>query len=462
MTLLVGDTNFTGYSGPGPSNTDGAYIAALPFVAQATGLAVTLNAWITPGTASTFVMGLYDGVLQQLALSATLTLQTAGLATFPISAPTVAGRAYQILLAPVGVGTFQFGVDLTTPTQANHVANGAAIQLTGPVPTPYGAPAFYVDGDAQAQIIATSGTIQDVFDTGKIIARAFNRCRVPSAKISDELVHVAKDELYLLLVGLANGPTPLWAIETDLFGFTQGTAGVVMPFSTVDLKNVNYRQMSVLQSGSATYAPPTPTQVPTIGITWSGPAGPFQVLMNGQALLSETPNAYAGQTTFYDLDGSVPASQWSVVGSNIGSVSFFSQLYEIPMYPYSRDEWSQLPNRAFPGTPRQFWFERSMTPTIHLWPVPQLADQQSGCLVVFRHRHIQDVGTLTQRIEVPPRWLPAIIDGLAESLARHPEADPGMLAVCQTYAAKSLAAAKGEERENAPTKIVPQIWGYTR
>jgi hypothetical protein len=464
VTLLVGDPNFTGYTGAGPTSTDGGYLAQSPFVASATGVISTLNAWLTPGSATTFAMGLYDGVLQRLAVSASITA-TPGLNAFPLSAPVVAGRAYQLLLAPTSAGTFQFGVDSTQAATAFKVANGGSLpqQLSGPTATAYGAPAFYVDGDSQAQVLTTTGTNQNLLNTDRIITLAFRRCRVPTVKISDELVQFAKDELYLLLVGLANGPTPLWAIETDLYPFTQGFAAVPLQFSTVDVKNVNYRQMSLLQSGPATYAPTTATQVTTLSITWSGPALPFQVFMQGQLLLTvSAPDAVAGQTTLYDLDGAIPATQWSVVGSNLGTVGFYNALYEIPMYAYSRDEWSQLPNRSFPGTPRQFWFERVLTPTIHLWPVPELADQQGGALVVFRHRHIQDVGALTNRIECPPQWLPAIVDSLAESLSRHPEVDPQLLPTNATYATASMARAKGDNRENAPTKIIPWIIGYTR
>lgn len=434
------------------------------FIAASNGMITSLNAYIAPGTASIFQMGLYDGVLQQLAVSSPQQVLSPGWQSFPVSSPGIKGRAYQILLT-AGTGDYQFGTDTTIPARAVRVANGQGCpyQLAGVTPSSFGAPAFYADGDVQAQVLQTSGTHETFFTTATIISRAFGRCQVASPKISDEMLQIAREELFLILVGLANGPTPLWAIEEDLFPFAAGFNAVRMPWNTVDVKNVNYRQMSLLQGGTSSYAPLTPVAVPTIGVTWSGPAQPFFVLMDGREILSvANPNASAGQVTLYDIDGAVPASQWSVVGQNIGAVSFFSQLYEIPMYGYSRDEWSQLPNRSFPGTPRQFWFERVVPPVLHLWPVPQSADESLACLVTFRHRHIADVGTLAERIECPPRWLPAIIDQLAEALGRYPPVDPQLLPTLATYAAKSLALAKGEERENAPTKFVPQISGYTR
>src|SRR5579863_1546197 len=163
MTLLVGDNNFTGYTGAGPTSTDGGYLAATPFIAPTTGLVSSLNAWLTPGSATTFAMGLYDSVLQKLSVSQPITAGT-GLNAFPISAPVVAGRAYQLLLAPTSAGTFKFGIDGASPAVAYKVANGGSFpqQLGGPTTTAYGAPAFYVDGDSRAQILATSGTYQSL------------------------------------------------------------------------------------------------------------------------------------------------------------------------------------------------------------------------------------------------------------------------------------------------------------
>ena len=472
MTLLSGDPNFTGYSPLGPLSTDGTYLSAAPYIAQYTGLATSLNCWITPSfSGQQFQMGLYDGVSQRLASSGLVTVNAPGPVNFPISAtPQVSGRAYQLALSCVS-GPYQFGIDSTLPTNAFLAGNGQyplPFQLNAGIPSGFPAPAYFVDGDSQANTLVTSGAVGNFLDTGRIISRAFNRAKIPSIKISDELVQTAKDELYLILIGLANGPTPLWAIKSSLLGMTAGSNSITMPYGTVDVKNVNFRQMSVLQSSASTvYSAPTTAQVTTISITWSGPAMPFVVLyttgaITTQALAVSSPNAQIGQTSFYDMAVTVPASQWQVIGSNIGNVAFYTQEYEIPMYGYSRDEWNDLPNKDFMGSPRQFWFDRQTIPVMNLWATPQLADQNTACLSVLSHMHIQDVGQLSEKLDIPQRWQPAIIDMLAESLARHPEAPAGALAECQLYAEKNKAQALGEEREQSSIKIMPDISGYTR
>lgn len=484
MTLLVGNQHFTGYTPIGPTSIDGGYCPIVPFIAPTGGQATSLYAWIAPGTATTFVMGLYDGVNQRLIYSAPVVVSTAGLIQFPIPpVPIVALRAYQLLLIS-NAGTFQFGVDATLPTNTLAITNAnanfpqAPLALSTVVPSIFQSPAFYVDGDAQALTISPSGTVgQTLFDTATLISRAFNRCRLRSAVISDEMVSNAKEELFLLLSHLANGPTPLWAIDLLLLPFTQGLSGFTMPIGTVDVKQVNYRTLNPLQvSASPSYNPTTATAIDTVAITWSGPAVPIQVQMNVNGtwitIESTEVNASAGQTTFFNLDGGIPAASWQVIANpvptgnvlEVSSVGFYITLSEVQMASFSRDDWANTSRISFPGTPRQYWFERVVpAPVIHFWPTPQINDQTNACAVVYRHRQIMDVGDLTDLLEVPQRWYLAIVDLLAEAIGRSfPDVDPSILPVLQTYALKSLKEAREEEREAAPMRIQPQIARYTR
>lgn len=100
---------------------------------------------------------------------------------------------------------------------------------------------------------------------------------------------------------------------------------------------------------------------------------------------------------------------------------------------------------------------------MRLWPVPGTNEQNNAVMVIWRHKHIQDVGTLTQRIAVPVRWLTAVIDGLAYRLGKAiAEVNPALLPILKTDADASLNGARSEERERAPMRVVPRIARYTR
>ena len=55
-------------------------------------------------------------------------------------------------------------------------------------------------------------------------------------------------------------------------------------------------------------------------------------------------------------------------------------------------------------------------PVMNIWPAPYAGAEQAQ-LIVWRHRHIMDTENLRQDVEVPQRWLEAIVAGLATRVA---------------------------------------------
>jgi hypothetical protein len=137
---------------------------------------------------------------------------------------------------------------------------------------------------------------------------------------------------------------------------------------------------------------------------------------------------------------------------------------EIPLSRMSRDQYTNLPNKAFQSNrPLQFWFDRQVQrPIMHLWPVPNAAAEVSQ-IVLWRQRYIMDVGSMTEEIEVPQRWYEAIVAMLAAKLAmEYVEVDPGLISMLDAKAKEALYFAQQEERDNSPMMILPNISMYTR
>jgi hypothetical protein len=111
----------------------------------------------------------------------------------------------------------------------------------------------------------------------------------------------------------------------------------------------------------------------------------------------------------------------------------------------------------------QFWFDRQRDqPIMHLWPVPNAAAEFQQ-IVLWRHRYIQDVGTMVQELDVPQRWFDAIVALLASKLAEEtPEVDANLMPILEAKAEKALAQAENEERDNSPIYWAPLISMYTR
>jgi hypothetical protein len=327
--------------------------------------------------------------------------------------------------------------------------------------------------------VAFSDTISTTsFNTRKVIENAARRCKVPPQTLSSEHVEVANDALYLLLSDLANQGVPLWCIEKQIYPLYEGVGDVVTPVGTVDILNANLRYLQAL-TGTDTDTSTThkvefdsTTFVSTVGVLWTATAVPIALERSDDGsswttIQTETPSATSGQWTWYDLDSSV-SSLYFRVRATSGTLSF-DQVYlgntptEIPLARLNRDDYTNLPNKTFQNNrPLQYWFDRQVRqPIMHMWPVPN-ADATTQQIVVWRHRQIMDVGTMTQEIEVPQRWYEAIVSMLAAKLAlEFAEANPQMIPLLDSKAKEALYIAQMEERDNSPMMIAPNISPYT-
>jgi hypothetical protein len=328
--------------------------------------------------------------------------------------------------------------------------------------------------------MAFSNTVsQTNFNTRRVIDNAIRRCKLTAQQITAEHIDIANDQLYLFLSDLANQGAPLWCIEKQIYPLYDGVGDITMTDGTVDILNSNFRTLQPV-TGVNTDTPTTREVafttdifVSTVGVYWTAAAVPIALERSDDGVTwftiqSETPTAVAGEWTWFDLDSSI-ATPYFRVRATTGTLSF-SQIYlantptEIPLARMNRDDYTNLPNKAFQSNrPLQFWFDRQVNnPIMHMWPVPNEA--ATVCqIVVWRQRYIMDVGTMTQDVEVPQRWLEAIVAGLAAKMALElVEVDVGLIPILDQKAAIALNIAQMEERDNSPMMIAPNISPYTR
>lgn len=126
--------------------------------------------------------------------------------------------------------------------------------------------------------------------------------------------------------------------------------------------------------------------------------------------------------------------------------------------PISRTEYASYPNKTQQGFPTTFWFDRLISPTVTLWPVP---DGSQTSLKYYRVRRLQDSNLQGgEQVEIPYLWLEAFADGLSYRLARiwSPQMAPALKA--QADESYEIAASQGIEQ--AQQYISPQLSGYWR
>jgi hypothetical protein len=117
--------------------------------------------------------------------------------------------------------------------------------------------------------------------------------------------------------------------------------------------------------------------------------------------------------------------------------------------------YATIPNKLTQARPIQVYIDRiSPTPTITVWPTPD--NSQTYTFVYWRLRRIQDAGSGVNTMDVPFRFLPCMIAGLAAYLSLKV---PGGLERNQMLQAQYDAAwelAAGEDREKAAVRFVPR------
>lgn len=126
--------------------------------------------------------------------------------------------------------------------------------------------------------------------------------------------------------------------------------------------------------------------------------------------------------------------------------------------PISRTEYASYPNKIQQGFPTTFWFDRLISPTVTIWPVP---DGSQTSLKYYRVRRMQDSNLQgAEQVEIPYLWLEAFVYGLAHRLAMvwAPDKVPSSKAIADE--AYNIAAAQNIEQ--AQQYISPQISGYFR
>jgi len=134
----------------------------------------------------------------------------------------------------------------------------------------------------------------------------------------------------------------------------------------------------------------------------------------------------------------------------------------------SVDTYSTIPNKNAQGRPIQVWINRQSGatepvtgvayPQINVWPAPEQSDYYT--FVYWRLRRIQDAGNGVTTQDIPFRFLPCMVAGLAYHLSKKV---PGALERSQMLKMEYeelWQQAADEDREKAALRIAPRQMFY--
>jgi len=116
--------------------------------------------------------------------------------------------------------------------------------------------------------------------------------------------------------------------------------------------------------------------------------------------------------------------------------------------------YATIPNKLEQARPIQVWIERLNTPRFTVWPVPD--NSQPYTFVYWRLRRIQDAGNGVNTMDMPFRFLPCMVAGLAYYLALKVPGGTERLQVLKAQYDEAWQLASEEDREKAAIRFVPR------
>ena len=117
--------------------------------------------------------------------------------------------------------------------------------------------------------------------------------------------------------------------------------------------------------------------------------------------------------------------------------------------------YATIPNKLQQARPIQVWVERLQdTPRITVWPVPD--NSATYTFVYWRLRRIDDAGGGVNTMDVPFRFLNAMVAGLAYYLALKVPGGMDRVGLLKQQYDEAWDLASSEDREKAAVRFVPR------
>mgnify|MGYP004002666949 CR=1 FL=1 len=157
--------------------------------------------------------------------------------------------------------------------------------------------------------------------------------------------------------------------------------------------------------------------------------------------VNKTSQALVKGTASYTLDGKV---------IDLLDVNSKRSTTELSMARISRADYHARPNKTTQARPSQYYLERTSTPTLYVWPAPENA---TDTIEYYAMEKIEDVGTSLKTVDVPTRFLPALVAGLAYYISM--KKMPDRITLLKSVYEEEMTRALDEDRERSSSFFVP-------
>ena len=311
--------------------------------------------------------------------------------------------------------------------------------------------------------MSTTGTTAFNLDMNDLIEEAFERCGLEVRSGYD--FRTARRSLNLLTIEWANRGINLWTVEQGQIVMNTQQALYPLPVDTIDILDAVTRTNNGSQSNQIDINLSRISESTYITIPNKNTTGrPIQMWVNrqsgGTSVIPQTTLAAAITTTDQTTITLTNAADLPTQGFiNIDNATI----------GYQNIVGNQILNawRGQNGTTAATHSNganvfNNQLPCVNVWPTPNPPGSQYT-LVYYRMRRIQDAGGGVRTQDIPFRFIPCMVAGLAYYLSvKMPGVDPNRIGMLKADYEQQWTLAEQEDREKAAVRFVPRNMFYYR
>ena len=313
--------------------------------------------------------------------------------------------------------------------------------------------------------MATSGLTTFNLDLSELVEEAFERCGKELRSGYD--LRTARRSLNILTIEWANRGINLWTIEQGQIpiNINAGQISYPLPVDTIDLLDhvirtgtgQNQVDINISRISESTYS-----TIPTKNAY----GRPIQVWINRQSGNTNAAASTAVTAVVQPTDTTITvASTANLAAQGYINIDGETILYQNVGSSNSSNA-NQLLNcyRGVNGTPITTHavntpVYQTFLPNVNIWPTGTPGQQYM--FVYWRLRRMQDAGTGINTGDIPFRFVPAVVAGLAYYLSiKFPEIDQNRVLGLKADYEQQFQFAADEDREKASVRFVPRQLFY--
>ena len=260
--------------------------------------------------------------------------------------------------------------------------------------------------------MATSGTTSFNLDIDDVIEESYERCGIRNTKGYD--LKSSRRSLNLLFSEWGNRGIHLWKVELKSQSLTAGQATYTTPSDCSDVLEAYVSSTGAADTTLATALTVGATSVVLTDASTFSSSGTIQIEEETITYSGKSSNTLTGASRGQFGSTAAAHASGTVVQNSSGAVT--TSTNDISLTKIDRSAYAGLPNKGQTGQPSQYYVDRQTTPTISLYLAPDA--NTYTYLKYYYIQRIQDAGSYTNQTDLPYRFLPCMVSGLAFYLSQ--------------------------------------------